>query len=218
MKKPFLTAIFLALPCLTAPAQAAIVITFDQASDINGFTKAPTADAGSSITWTGTGGNPGGHLSYNESASGGVDRVLLPTIFLGDQSSYFGGTFEFDHRLTGGTNHIPRDNDVELIGAGLILRNDLPTPSLNTWMEHSISLNEAGGWIDSATSAPATDAQILQVLGDLQAIILHTDFRNSPPERSDFDNIALRAVPEPSTTALFGLAGALALVRRRRTG
>ena len=196
-------------------AQAMIVHTFDTEASIAGYSQAG-GDAGSIITWNGTAGNPGGAIQYVEPASGSVDRLSLPTAFLGDKSAYFNGSFSFDRFSTNGGSPIARDNDVELVGAGLILRYDLTHPTSDTWEEFSLTLNDTGDWIDDATGNAATNTQIQSVLADLDDVILNADFHGSPAESTRFDNISL--IPEPASALLLGVGLALLGRRARSAG
>jgi len=195
-------------------AQADVLDTFDTAGSITGYAKAPTADGGSSITWESTGGNPDGFLKYNESAQGGLDRLILRPAFTGDKSAYYDGTFGFDHIANATGSEITRNNDVELVGAGLVLRFDLPTPGNGVWASHVIDLNDTAGWIDDDTGLAATETQIRDVLAALDDIILHADFHGSPAETSGFDNVAL-TIPEPTTLLIANVAMAALVLRRR---
>lgn len=200
---------------------AAINATFDIASSINDYSKAPASDPSSVINWGDGQGNPGGALIYTEAADGGLDRLSLSSDFLGDRSAYFGGTFDYDFYFTSGNGSITtnnRDNDVEFVGGGITLKYNLSLPEAqNSWLNRSLQLDDTADWVNSGTGVAATNTEIQTVLADLTAIYIIADYGpSSIPDSTRFDNISL--VPEPSQAALLaGLAAiGIASSRRRR--
>jgi hypothetical protein len=209
-----LAAVFLAVQ----PAAAYLVIesTFD--TDLDGWTKAPGSDSGTTLTWVSEGGNPGGFLRVNEAAQGNTDRIAAPPKFLGDRSGFVGGVFSFDVGTNILSNPIASSENVVFIGGGLTLRYDLPMPTINTWTNFAIDLQADSGWILASANRAPTPAEFQQVLGDLTAIHLLADFR-SGAEQPYFDNIQMVAIPEPGTgavLALGALAAGLLRLRQRR--
>jgi len=196
---------------------AALVIesTFD--TDLDGWTKAPGSDNGSSLTWVAEGGNPGGFLRYNEAAQGNTDRLAAPAKFLGDRTEFIGGIFSFDVGTNILSSPIASTENVIFIGGGLSLRFDLPMPTVNTWTSFSMDLAPDAGWILASANRAPTPAEFLQVMSNLTAIHLLADFR-SGTEQPYFDNIRLDSIPEPGSFALLGLGalGALLIHRNRR--
>jgi alkaline phosphatase D len=191
---------------------AVVQSTFD--TDLDGWAKGPTSDPTSSISWISTDGNPGGYLRYSEGGSGGVDRIIAPAKFLGDKSSFYGGTFSYDRRTNSTSNPTSYDDDLNLTGGGIAIRYDLGQPTLS-WVTSTIDLLETAGWINIATGLAPTQSDFLAVLADLTELRLHADYR-SGFETPSFDNIRMvSAVPEPATFAA-GLLGLVALARRRR--
>lgn len=204
---------------LAAQSAAAVVIiesTFD--TDLDGWTKAPGSDSGSTLTWVAEGGNPGGFLRFNEAAQGNTDRIAAPPKFLGDLSGFVGGVFSFDVGTNILSSPISNNDNVIFIGAGLTLRYDLPLPTVNTWTNFAIDLQADSGWILTSANRAPTPAEFQQVMGDLTAIRLLADFR-SGAEQPYFDNIRMVAIPEPGAGAVLAL-GALAAgfvrLRQRR--
>jgi hypothetical protein len=188
--------------------------TFD--TDLDGWTKAPGADAASTTLWVATGGNPGGHLRHSEAADGLVDRIAAPAKFLGDLSDFLEGTLSFDRRTTIITNTSNRNDDVLLIGAGFTLRYNLPDPTVGVWVSHSILLEAGAGWIDTGTNAAPTPTVFSIVLADVEALQLLADFR-SGSEGPTFDNIRLTVIPEPGhAVVIAGLVALLGCLWRRR--
>ena len=189
--------------------------TFD--ADLDGWTKAPGSDSGSTLTWVGSGGNPGGYLRYNEAAQGSGDRVAAPAKFLGNMSAYVGGTFAMDRLTNILSNPVTANDDIRLIGGGFTLRYDLPFPGLNEWITEEVDLRHDAGWVHVGSGIAPTAGEFASVMGNLTAIHLLADFR-SGVETPSFDNIRMTGIPEPGTTALL-LAGCAGLYfRRHRIG
>ncbi|MEM9227045.1 MAG: laminin B domain-containing protein [Verrucomicrobiota bacterium] len=188
---------------------ASVIQTFDVASSITGYGKAPGSDPASIINWNGSSGNPDGTLIYVEAATGGLDRLSLASEFLGDRSAYFAGSFSYDFYFSPGSLPLSgnvRDNDIEFVGGGITLRYDLLPPSApDTWFNRTVVLSQADNWIDSNTGLDATNGQIQTVLANLTAIYLIADYSGtSNPDTTRFDNISLVAVPESSSYAALG--------------
>jgi len=198
-----------------AAAIGATVISSDFESGLDGWTKAPGSDSGSTLTWVTAGGNPGGFLRVNEAAQGNIDRIAAPEKFLGDKSAFVGGTFSMDRQTNTMNNALVANDDIRLIGDGVVLRYDLPAPEVDQWTTVTVELSADAGWLRVSDSQPPTPAQFLAVMSDLTAIQLLADFR-SGPETPAFDNIIM-TIPEPSTaTGLLSFALIGCLIRRRR--
>lgn len=198
-----------------SPLTASIVIiesTFD--TDLDGWTKAPGSDSGTTLTWVSSGGNPDGFLRVNEAAQGNIDRIAAPAKFLGDMSFFIGGTFGMDRLTNTLSNPITSEDDIRLIGASLSLRFDLPSPGLNVWITETVDLTHDGGWVRVDNGLAPTPSDYATVMGNLQGIHLLADFR-SGAETPSFDNIRMTGIPE-SASALLGLLGGLLLLRRGR--
>ena len=82
-------------------------------------------------------------------------------------------------------------------------------------------MDDSGEWYkivdpDIPTTAPATAAEILSVLQDLDALIISGEFADGiDTDIAGLDNVIL--VPEPVTIGLLMLGG-LGMFRRRRSG
>jgi hypothetical protein len=140
--------------------------------------------------------------------------VSAPSSFLGNLSSYLGGSLSFDARnvsnhasdlqsgpwfgrvtITGSAGTASRD--VAGSGAGLPLRDGL-------WHTYSATLDPAS-W----------SGNLAAVLAGTTAIKLSLEFNNAIVETAGLDNFRISAVPEPSTMLLLG-AGVLVLLGRAR--
>ncbi len=214
MKRKFLTCLFVLGQLPTMAASIIVESTFD--ADLDGWTKAPGSDAGSSLTWVDSGGNPGGYLRVNEAAQGGIDRIAAPAKFLGNMAAFVGGTFEMDRLTNSLSNPGAANDDIRLIGGGFTLRYDLPSPGLSVWISEEVDLTHDSGWVHVSSGAAPTAGEFAAVMGDLTAIYLLADFR-SGQETPSFDNIRMTGIiPEPGMTTLLLISCAGLLGRRRR--
>lgn len=106
-------ALTLASGALLALPAGAITSTFD--SGLEGwtaiglepmFTLFPPAlndivvtDNSADMEWSGTDGNPGGYAAFVDEVNDPSALASAPAAFLGDLTSFIGGTFSFQHRL-----------------------------------------------------------------------------------------------------------------------
>lgn len=191
----------------------AVASLFD--SDLEGWTKGLGSDPGSSVSWISTGGNPGGFLRLNEAAQGAFDNIAAPASFLGNKSSFIGGTLSLDRLTNTLTSPSNRNDDVRLTGGGLALRYDLPNPGLGEWIREEIPLAADAGWVRISDGIAPTSTQFSSVMADLTGLFLLADFR-SGAETPSFDNIIL-TVPEPSSAAaITGIFTMFWILRRRQ--
>lgn len=158
-----------------------------------------------------TGGNPGGYIHGIDTAAGDTWYWQAPATFLGNVSSAYGRSFNFDMRMRGGSN-IFSDSDVVLAGAGLTLAYDFNyLPANVVWTSFSVILSETAAWRVGSLSGPlATQMQIQSVLSNLTLLRIRGEFI-SGADNGDLDNVILSTVPEPTTYAMylcgFGLLG-----------
>lgn len=79
---------------------------------------------------------------------------------------------------------------VGLYGSTLTIYQPHDEPQLDVWLHWEFPL-VAGAWRVGSINGPvATEAQILQVLGDLKGIFIHTEWRTGPDDTS-LDNVVL---------------------------
>ncbi len=218
------TALFSAV--LSASAHAGPILvssTFD--SDTDGWTAIVT---NASSTWAVQGvasaifdsdGSPGGSLRVTDPDSW-WSYFVAPSRFLGNKSAAFGGTLSFDSRYVTPADRYDNEADVVLKGAGLTLVRDVTSSLPGSWTHYEVALS-GGAWRVNSTfsGAVATDAQILAVLTNLDAMWINGEHFSPVKEVIALDNVVLAApVPEPETYAMMlaglGMLGAIA--RRRR--
>lgn len=206
--------------CLAALATAAFVSaasanvgsTFD--TDGDGWMHAPGGDPGSTVTYSATGGNPGGRVVLFDAGQGTNDFFAAPAKFLGDDSMFYNGSFSFQ---------LMDDSSVDNLGAllsitdgsGNTLTHALSTFASGSYASFSFTLNTSGGWLYNGGAPTAGEFQA--VLSNVSSLFVPGDLHNGT-ENMSLDNVLLAApVPEPSTWAMIALGGALlgALMRFR---
>ncbi len=171
-------------------------------------------------THLGSGGNPGGFIQIEDVADPNFFFVASDA-YTGDQSAAFGGMLTFD-QFNRGDGGAPIDllEDVVLVGAGLTLTIDLPDLVDADWQTREVLLIASAGWVVQSEPGPgdppATDAELLAVLSDLDFLLINGEFRNGV-DISGLDNVSLSAVPLPPTwPLLLGSLMVLGYQRRRR--
>ena len=119
-------------------------------------------------------GNPGGHLSIDDGATGGVFYWDAPQQFLGDQSNATNLVFDL---ATSQTNAQFDDEDVLLEGGGLTIAFDTEFNPGVDFSSYDVELDDSAPWrLDSLNGQLATSAQIQQVLLDVTRLQIRGEF------------------------------------------
>lgn len=201
------------LACVGAQALTLVSSNFDTGTEgwtaINGV-QSPGA------SFVASGGVSGGYVSATD---GSPRRVWLwdaPSAYLGDQSAAYGGTLSYAMMLStqaGDVNDsIP---DVKLVGAGLELVADAGARPGLSWTGYTLSLTPGIWHIGTLDGALASAADLMAVLGQLEALRLRGEYSTLARDSGALDSVLLASVPEPGTWAL-ALAGLLAIGSRLR--
>ena len=201
--------------CLASavPAAAATYLaqsTFGTGAD--GWRLTSTLGYDGPVSWSNTGGNPGGFI-YGQDPDTGAFGFLAPAKFRGPVAAALHHELYFDVAA-----YQQPDGPTSWVGMrgtnGLELVCSYASPAAPmTWYRRTVWMDATGGWTVVGTGLPASDAQILSVLQNLAGLAICAEFvEGFPNDISGLDNVTL--VPEPATLALVGL-GALALWRRR---
>jgi len=128
--------------------------------------------------WVPTGGSvPGtGYLEAVDLGDGRTWYFSAAEKFLGDKSAWSRGTLSFDLKQSSITSQF-NDNDVLLVGRDLTLALDTPVNPGLDWTSYRIALDTSEDWRVGSISGPvATQAQIDEVLSDLQALHIRGEF------------------------------------------
>lgn len=172
-------------------------------------------------TWSGTGGNPGGHVSFGDPSLPEFVFFASNNSFLIDQSSNLGGTLRFDL-----LNSIGNQNPADLVvlqggpqGSGVILRYLGDQPVTTSYTTFTVPLEATSAWqaFENGANRPATPADFTTVLSELTALLIRGDW-DAGLNTSRLDNVILAPVPIPSAIMLMstGLLGLIASARTRR--
>jgi len=187
-------------------------------------------DVSGALFWQATGGNPGGFIgaSRDALAPSSVEGFFAPAAFLGDKSAAFGGSLLFSMEALLGNDGVNFPM-LAISDGSLFLQFRTSLPGLS-WTDYTIPLRAGAGWEVSANrilndgtpGAPATDAQILQVLSHLSFMSIREDVRGGD-DQTNLDGVVLTAptattTPEPSTFVLLasGLAAVGFVSKRKR--
>jgi hypothetical protein len=176
---------------------ATITSSFD--TDAEGWFALDAVGHDYTANWQSSGGNPGGYLQGIETdPNGGTGYFIAPSKFLGDLSSYSGGTLSYQLDVISGTDYFS-DADVIISNGSSSVSW---TPNINPvgmgWYNFQVPLNEAT--FGSGLASILSDVTELQIRGEFI----------TGAEVEGLDNVMLSsAVPESSTWAmlLLGFAG-----------
>jgi len=158
-----------------------------------------------------SGGNPDGFISHEELCISTVPNdgwyFVAPGKFYGDMSAAFGHSLDFDLRSNGHLNSLfpfRTDSLIVLHGAGKYVY--LPTsgvaayvkPNGGIWTHYSFPLSTDDPrytwWVSTSylldPAQPAIDADLREVLADLDGLSLFGDFSR---DATDIDNVVLGA-------------------------
>ncbi len=203
------------LVCVPWAHAATIISTFD--ADAEGWTANPGEG---SLAFVATGGNPGGHIRITDIGVGSVpfgSGAFASAAFLGDLSSFLGGTISLDMAtFAGGGATFASFGQIQLSGGGDTAFLDIATaaPPFNTWQSFTAALT-AAAW-------GKTDLEFQAILANVTSIGIPTDAFNGG-DTIGIDNFAITSaaqvtpVPEPEIYAMVGMGlGLMGWVRWRR--
>ncbi len=206
-----LIAVALAVP---ATASADVISNFD--TNLEGWTLANN-DPFSTFTYQASSGNPGGYALFGDGAQGKWDDFSAPAKFLGNDSEYVNGSFNFDLYHNEPANGVANNPLCITDTSGDWISVVIAPLPINEWTSYSFALNTSSGFLFDGGAA-ATQSQIDTVLSDVASIWVPADLYGGPDD-TGLDNVSLVGAPEPGTltllcSALLGLAGAFYLRRR----
>ena len=143
-----------------------------------------------------TGGDPGGFISIDDAATGGVMFWRSPQTFRKAAANAYKGSLWFSLRQSATDNQFD-DNDIVLEGAGLTLVYDTsPNPAIAPeWTRYEVALSKAG-WTDMTGSPePATARDMKDALKDVDSLLIRAEYQTGP-EIDDLDSVKLKSKPK----------------------
>jgi hypothetical protein len=214
-------AVAVACSVLASSAGAAPLAESTFSLNDEGWSVVTTLDYSGPATYSSTGGNPGGFI-YAQDPDTGAFGFLAPATFLGDKSAAYGQTFSFDVAAydtpSNPTSWVGLYSDTGGPGGAAIwLARDYtaPTSTYPTWHSRSVVLDESDGWVDVDTGFSVSQAVFQDVLADLDAVVITTEFvEGLETDISGLDNVVM--MPEPATMGLLAAGLAAVLARRHR--
>ena len=208
----------MALALLLASMQAAHAdpiasSTFETGDD--GWKVVSTLGYEGPVTWSATGGHPGGFI-WAQDPDTGAFGFAAPAAFLGNVSAAYGHDLTFDVAA-----YQPPDQPTSWVGMRgtngleLICHYGTPTSVYPAWHGRAIGMTEDGGWIRVSDGQPPTSGQFASVLASLDGLVILAEFvEGLPTDVSGLDNVIL--LPEPATLGLLLMPAAAALLARAR--
>jgi gliding motility-associated-like protein len=162
-------------------------------------------DADGTITYSATGGNPGGLVSGSPfSFVGGSGTVyfvfyfVAPTTYNGNRSAYYNGSLRYDIQpsSTGAPNQYAEVIIANSLGITLYYFPTAPNqpPAAPAWTTFSVTLNNTlGFWktTNSSTGSAASEAQLQGVLADLASLQIRGLYRDANTTNR-LDNVSFR--------------------------
>lgn len=180
-------------------AHADIVSRFD--GGLEGWT-----GIGGSVTYAASGGNAGGHLRQQDTEDGYM-AVFAPAAFLGDLSSYLGGSLSFDGL---NANGVPDDLAAGPWFGTVTITGSSGTATRSVAGEGAGHLGTDGQWrsFSAALDPQLWSGNLAAVLADVTQLSVTLEFNDAAgAELAGFDNFRIATtVPEPRSLALW-LAG-----------
>jgi gliding motility-associated-like protein len=209
---------------LCSYAEAQITSTFN--ANAEGWTTPNDADA--TISYSATGGNPGGMVFGNPFViplGAGNFYVpfyfVAPATYIGNRSSYYNGTLRYDiqQSTTGTPNQYAEVTIADNGGVTLYYFPTTPNqpPAAPAWTRYSVVFNNAlGFWktTNSATGLAAGETQIQSVLAGLASLQIRGLYRDANTTNR-LDNVTftppiiINTQPPASTSACVGTSAVL---------
>lgn len=151
------------------------------------------AQTGSSDpTYNESGGvDDSGYISADDDEHGGTWYFEAPEKFLGDKSSYFGGTLEYWLKQSDTSNQFSNDDIVIEGGEDKIVYRFDDNPDTE-WTKFSVALDDTADWYLNDHDGEQVDAEdIKRILSDIVSIRIRGEYRTGS-DVGGLDSVRLR--------------------------
>ncbi len=139
-----------------------------------------------------SGGNPGGYISADDDAQGGVWFFQAPVAYRGNFSGALGKTLTFDLKQSSLSSQFDW-LDVSLTGGGLTIVVDAGSNPGLDWTAYSIVLDTSAGWtLNALGGTAATQADILTVFTNLSDMRSRGEYVDGV-DTGGLDNVVLNS-------------------------
>ncbi len=191
----------------------AAMSTFD--TDLDGWTYTnlnPRNDNPASLTWAGTGGNPGGFVQFTD-LRGDHGAIAAPDKFKGDWGNVV--SIDYDIKVIDygtGPRFLPYEVRLFNSDANISARWTGDTPTSRTdWVHQSVMLND--------TAWDVTGGNLVDLLANVTDFFITIELVSDAHfDIEGIDNVNVSAVPIPAALWLFtsGIAGLVVQAKRKR--
>lgn len=185
-----------ALGTITAEAQAGTLAKSNFDENAEGWKVVGDTGSGTeTATHVPAGGNPGGYISIDDAATGGVMYWRASQKFRKQAADAYKGSLAFSLRQSATDNQFDAQ-DIVIEGGGLTLVFDTsPAPALApTWTTYKVPLSKAGWMNTTGSPAPATAGDMKQALGAVDSLLIRAEYQTGP-DVDDLDTVKLKSKP-----------------------
>lgn len=177
---------------------------FNTTDDLDGWSASSLSVSAGTIDILGWAvGWDAGHIFQTQETGSSdlLEYFSAPAKFLGNQAAFYGGSIKVSVWAEPGTETAA--DDVIIESGGIRLVYDLPTtPGAFTF--HTLLLEVGGGWrrvqtgsLTDAETVAATEADILQVLSNVTAVLVRAEYVNDAVWGSGLDRFSYFNGPPP---------------------
>lgn len=184
------------------------VDTFDATAESWATVGKCPSESSPGVTWSATGGNPGGCIKATDNSVGVFYWIATGTEWKNDLSAYYGCNMYFELKTSNTGAPVGSVYDIVIIRGDdeTITYNTTPNPGL-TYTSYTVPLSE-GGWIVDGTfvsdatcpdlTGPlATAADMIAYLSDVKRIRVRAEFGGLTSETNYMDNAQIVCDPLP---------------------
>ena len=179
-----------------APADAAVLAKAGFADNAEGWKVVGDTGSGTeTATHVPTGGDPGGYISIDDAATGGVMYWRAPQSFRRAARNAYKGSLGYSMRQSKNSNQFDTQ-DIVLEGGGLTLTRDVsPNPSLAPeWTRYSVPLTKAGWTDETGAPEPASGTDMKSALKAVDSLLIRAEYQTGP-DVDDLDSVKLKSAP-----------------------